>query len=175
MAIRATSGSPAQAGRLDTPSLPRFSFLNMTARGIISECCRLGSVANSASLTSSRWVHLQTGSPGSPFPQIAPSAAGSISSVTHSGREPSSGQVAFPKPAIKCWSEQMLNFFPARNGTNALVISLLCCELPVLRGRVCTRDARGSPEAKSSPWLAGIVACLSCRGDTKTHSLPHLL
>lgn len=129
MAIRATSGSPAQAGRLDTPSLPRFCFLNMTARGIISECCRLGSVASSGSLISSRWVHLQTGSPGSPFPEIAPSAVGLIQGENPplGSREfsppawhSSSGQAAFPKPAVKCWSGQVLNFFPARNGVNFL-------------------------------------------------------
>lgn len=108
-ALRATSGSPARAGRLDTPFLPRFCFFNMTTRGIISECCRLGSVANSVSPISSRWVRLHTGSPGSSLPQaeaagagtgraqaewqeIAPAAADSVSNGTHSGGEPSFGE-----------------------------------------------------------------------------------
>lgn len=78
----------------------------------------------------------QRGSPGSSFSRVAPSAAGSISSGTHPGREPSfgefthlhgSGHAAFPKPALnKVLEWAGAQFFPARNGMNALVISLLC-------------------------------------------------
>lgn len=116
-------------------------------------------------------------------------AAGcSISCWFHQQWDSLRGREAFVEQGVELWAGCLpqtrqkvqewasAQLFPARNGVNALVFSLLCPELPVLGGRVCARHPRGFTRGQKQPpsWLGWRLA-RAAKGIQRPTGFPHLL